>query len=260
MPSKHDSQPPVPRQDVDAILFDVGKTLYRGKNRLSRASLLTRRALEQAGVFHHHLQDEDIIAAYRQATAVVRARYADTYFVKGGPRRPRSLWLGHNRQVLDFLNIENPRVADLIERQWEGCAPPLRPQPHVHAVLKTLSKRGYRLGVLSNTYRNHRLIFKDHGLDHFFELWILSFEVNLWKPNPGIFTLACDTLGLPAERVAYVGDKYDVDIEPAYALGMRSVLLEPERPPPEEMPSDVEVIRSLTELDAHFPAKVRASD
>jgi len=43
------------------------------------------------------------------------------------------------------------------------------------------------------------------------------------KPSPEFFARVVDLAGVPAERIAYVGDRVDNDIEPALAAGMVAV-------------------------------------
>jgi FMN phosphatase YigB (HAD superfamily) len=43
------------------------------------------------------------------------------------------------------------------------------------------------------------------------------------KPSPGFFARISAESGLPPERIAYVGDRVDNDVEPALAAGMVAV-------------------------------------
>jgi putative hydrolase of the HAD superfamily len=51
----------------------------------------------------------------------------------------------------------------------------------------------------------------------------LSAVVGRAKPDPAFFTMALAAWGLPADRVAYVGDRPDNDVAPARALGLLTV-------------------------------------
>jgi putative hydrolase of the HAD superfamily len=48
----------------------------------------------------------------------------------------------------------------------------------------------------------------------------------LRKPDPRIFELACERVGVPAERSAHVGDHMYADVIGARAAGMRPVLID----------------------------------
>lgn len=92
----------------------------------------------------------------------------------------------------------------------------------VRDVLETLSKH-YRLGIVANQSSSVRELLKDWGIEAYFQLLILSEEVGLSKPDTTIFTLALQKANIPADRVVYVGDRYDNDILPAKSLGMWTV-------------------------------------
>ncbi len=45
------------------------------------------------------------------------------------------------------------------------------------------------------------------------------------KPDPGFFTKVIDAAGMPAESIAYVGDRLDNDVLPSLAAGMKAVFV-----------------------------------
>jgi putative hydrolase of the HAD superfamily len=56
-----------------------------------------------------------------------------------------------------------------------------------------------------------------------FPVIIVSGEVGVWKPDPGIFAIALERAGHDAADAIYVGDSVHHDIPGAHAAGMRSV-------------------------------------
>lgn len=98
-------------------------------------------------------------------------------------------------------------------------------QAEVHKnipVLTTLKEK-YRLAVLSNNYGNTEGILRDYGIDHFFEAIYDSTVVGLRKPYPEFFQYALDDLGWKAEETAYIGDRFDRDMEAPKLLGMKTI-------------------------------------
>jgi putative hydrolase of the HAD superfamily len=96
-------------------------------------------------------------------------------------------------------------------------------------VLAELHGRGYRLGVISNTLQPGRLMDRtlaSRGLIDFFPVRIYSSEVHVAKPHPAIFRAAQEALGLPPERIVYVGDRLGADVAGAQRVGMKGVLIE----------------------------------
>ena len=51
--------------------------------------------------------------------------------------------------------------------------------------------------------------------------------VGVEKPDPRIFTFGLDALGLPAEKVAYVGDSLHMDVGGALAAGLQPFHVDP---------------------------------
>lgn len=94
--------------------------------------------------------------------------------------------------------------------------------PETIDVLEKLSQN-YRLGIIANQSSSIRELLKEWGIESYFQLVILSEEVGLSKPDTTIFTLALQKANIPADRVVYVGDRYDNDILPAKSLGMHTV-------------------------------------
>ncbi|NQM12877.1 HAD-IA family hydrolase [Streptococcus suis] len=96
--------------------------------------------------------------------------------------------------------------------------------PETIDALEKLSQN-YRLGIIANQSSSVRELLKEWGIESYFQLIILSEEVGLSKPDSTIFKLALQKASTTANRVVYVGDRYDNDIVPAKSLGMRAVRL-----------------------------------
>lgn len=124
------------------------------------------------------------------------------------------------------------KSLDPIRATWQYFAPN-EPRPlwtnegiklysEVREVLETLSKH-YRLGIVANQSSSVRELLQEWRIESYFQFIILSEEVGLSKPNTTIFTLALQKTNIPADRVVYVGDRYDNDILPAKSLGIWTV-------------------------------------
>lgn len=75
--------------------------------------------------------------------------------------------------------------------------------------------------LVSNFYGNVETVLADFDLLKYFRRIIESAVVGVRKPDPQIFRLGVDALGLPPENVLVVGDSYKKDILPALSLGCR---------------------------------------
>lgn len=95
------------------------------------------------------------------------------------------------------------------------------------AALDRLSQAGYRLGVVSNADGRVEDLIETVGLRHHFEFVLDSGAVGVEKPDPAIFRMAVDRLGLEPRQCLYVGDLYPVDVVGARNAGLRAVLVDP---------------------------------
>lgn len=85
-------------------------------------------------------------------------------------------------------------------------------------VLDALYER-YPMVLVSNFYGNVESVLEDFDLRRYFRSIIESAVVGVRKPDPQIFRLGVDALGLRPEEVLVVGDSYKKDIVPAESLG-----------------------------------------
>lgn len=91
-------------------------------------------------------------------------------------------------------------------------------------VLGQLSK-SYPMVLVSNFYGNIETVLKDFGIRQYFKDIIESAVVGVRKPDPKIFQMGCDSLGLPPEEVLVVGDSLKKDILPAESIGCHTLWL-----------------------------------
>ena len=118
-------------------------------------------------------------------------------------------------------------------------------------VLQALKDRGLPLVLVSNFYGNMSVVLREFGFDGLFLQVIESAVVGIRKPDPRIFLLGVEALGLKPEEVTVVGDSLDKDIIPAMEAGCQTVWLRGEGWNPEPHKRDCphcETIDSLDEL------------
>ncbi len=81
----------------------------------------------------------------------------------------------------------------------------------------------YRLLLVSNFYGNLKTIVGDFGMTRLFLSITDSTVVGIRKPDPAIWQLAFDGVGLEAGDVLVVGDSMKNDMRPALSLGCQVV-------------------------------------
>jgi len=90
--------------------------------------------------------------------------------------------------------------------------------------LLTLRAAGVRTCLLSNAGVPIRDVLDREGMGGAYDEIVLSYEVGSVKPDPRIFRIALERLGMPASAVLMVGDNAHDD-GGAAALGMRTLIL-----------------------------------
>jgi len=123
---------------------------------------------------------------------------------------------------------------------------------HHASLLGDLGQR-HRLAVVSNFDYSPtcHAILEREGIAQHFETVVISDEVGWRKPKPIIFETALRRLGLPSAEALFVGDRADIDVLGARAVGMPTAWINRDAAalPGDIWPPDFE-IRDLKELRA----------
>ena len=91
-------------------------------------------------------------------------------------------------------------------------------------VLKDIKETtGNKMVLVSNFYGNVTTVLNEFGFEGLFDDVIESATVGIRKPDPRIFTLGVEALGIKPEETIVVGDSYEKDILPALKAGCRAV-------------------------------------
>lgn len=127
-----------------------------------------------------------------------------------------------------------------LERLGEGLEPVLGHKPHMHRfrelfigtlepnppmieLMRELKGEGLRMAMLTNNVREWEPLWRPMlPVDEIFELVVDSAFVGTRKPEPEIYELILERLGLPAEACILVDDLVH-NCEGATAVGMHAV-------------------------------------
>jgi HAD superfamily hydrolase (TIGR01509 family) len=90
--------------------------------------------------------------------------------------------------------------------------------------LRALKAAGVRVGIVSDIHFDLRPVFAEAELADLVDCFVLSFEHGAQKPNPQIFRVALDGLGVEPSEVLMVGDRASHD-GAAVDLGIATVLI-----------------------------------
>jgi len=86
-------------------------------------------------------------------------------------------------------------------------------------------KNKFRIGLVSNYHGNLISVLTELEILNYFEVIIDSSIVNIWKPDPKIFSYAINEMKVLPEETFVIGDSYERDIVPAKKIGCKTIWL-----------------------------------
>ena len=118
------------------------------------------------------------------------------------------------------------------------------------ALVCALQERGYEVAILTNGGAElQRAKLARTELDRYVPAshLLVSGEFPFQKPDPAIFGLLCDRLGLAPAEVLYVGDHYENDALGAHRAGLKAAWLR-QVEGPVDMPAAIHMLEDLSEV------------
>jgi putative hydrolase of the HAD superfamily len=91
--------------------------------------------------------------------------------------------------------------------------------------LTALRARGVRLAIVSNFDGRLTRICEGLGIAASFDTIVMSGRVGTAKPDPRIFAVALQRLGVSAAETAHVGDSPREDVQGARSAGLQAILI-----------------------------------
>jgi putative hydrolase of the HAD superfamily len=101
----------------------------------------------------------------------------------------------------------------------------LRPRNGVLATLASLRDAGVKTGLISNCIADTSVLWPSTPFAPSLDTTILSCDVGMMKPDPGIYELACERLGVQPSGCLYIGDGSSGELTGASNVGMNAVLI-----------------------------------
>ena len=118
------------------------------------------------------------------------------------------------------LEARAGRPLPRLHEQWRASQAAIAPNLELVKALRP----GYKLSILSNADISLRQrLERDIGIHDLFDDIVCSAEVGMAKPEPTVFRLAAERLGVEPVECVFVDD-HDVNVKAAEEIGMRGVL------------------------------------
>ena len=101
----------------------------------------------------------------------------------------------------------------------------LAPRPDPVATLARLTDQYYKKGLISNCSIEIPILWPETTFADLVESPIFSSRERVKKPDPRIYHLACERLGVMPEQCLYIADGENYELTAAAKVGLRPVLL-----------------------------------
>jgi putative hydrolase of the HAD superfamily len=121
----------------------------------------------------------------------------------------------------------SPEVAEEIVALRRGVTQQgLVPVPGALETIAELRARGIRIGLITICSDDVVGLWPETAFHGLFDAEVFSCSVGLRKPDPRIYQLACEQLGVEPSEVLFVGDGANDELAGAERVGMTAVLFE----------------------------------
>lgn len=185
---------------IKAIGFDVDGTLYNAPDAMSVA--VAKILIEKAAAALSRDPDD----------------LAEEYIKRRDEFRS-------NTKTLNSFGLDGEKIFQDV---WDGIAIEkyVTQDDRLVAMIADL-KQKYQLFIISNgTGRQVERKLKYLGLNYKdFDPRIYCYDQGWVKPDPQPFLAAMESLNIQPEEIVYAGDREDIDIEGAQAVGMKAIFV-----------------------------------
>jgi putative hydrolase of the HAD superfamily len=160
-----------------------------------------------------------------------------------------AFWLHYMKRKLWAVGMSEGQSAELAEQVQAEFDELYKPETlvgtDVKPTLKALRGKGYKMGLVSNRSKSIDDEIKKLGFDTYLDFFFASGDVQIWKPDPGIFEHALFLAESTPKTTAYIGDNYYTDIIGAKNAGLHPILYDPRNIFPDV---DCQVISNISDL------------
>lgn len=177
---------------INAVLWDMGGVIMRTENHAPRLALAKR-----IGVDHREMA-RLIFDSEESRRAQLGEIPARSFWDATGDK--------YGLSPMDFM--ADFFKGDIIDYDL------------VQEIRKLRSR--YKTGLLSNAFSDMRFWMKEWKIEDAFDQILISAEVKLMKPDPAIYSLAINQLGVKAQETIFIDDAA-ANIEGAKQAGMQGI-------------------------------------
>ena len=209
---------------IRGVLFDLGGTLHVNDSPPGRDIWFSRRVIERLGDYGIHLEiSPEALTAQLAVNAEEYKRHSEQDLKELGGAEIWSRWF------LREQGLSPSQLAPMAEElsflyDYERVR--VMRRPHLAQTMERLQSMGLRMGVISNIISRSVVphFLAEYGIDGYMDCVITSCGTGIRKPDPGIFRVAEEKMGMAPEELAYVGDTISRDVRGTRAAGWKCMI------------------------------------
>ncbi|NQN14907.1 HAD family hydrolase [Streptococcus suis] len=198
---------------MKALIFDVDDTLYDQiqpfERALERHIEVAREQIELLYLSFRRYADEVF-----EATAIGKMSLKDSHIYR------------MKHALEDFGYQVSDATALAIQIDYDYFQGQIELSPVFPEIFSWCQAQGIAMGIITNgPYRHQLRKIRTMGLVNWFELEhvLISGQVGITKPNPAIFQLMEERLGMSGEDICYLGDSFENDVVGAKAANWKAI-------------------------------------
>jgi putative hydrolase of the HAD superfamily len=131
------------------------------------------------------------------------------------------------KYVCDNIGVQvtAEQMTKAVEIRLRHIRQALTPRWDAVATVAQLKNEGYKLGLLSNCSIEIPILWPETAFAALIDSAIFSSRERLKKPDPRIYHLACERLGVKPEDCLYIADGENHELAAAAKVGLHAVLI-----------------------------------
>jgi putative hydrolase of the HAD superfamily len=237
------------RPPLGAVLFDLDDTLHDDTATYRRAAervaqdVAAERGIDAAALLAAYVAQAESfwknLSAENLATPLVGVRVA--------------MW----RAALGAVGLDDAALAERCGAAYNRYRKEhLQIWPGALELLLALRARGLKLALVTNGFaETHREKIVLLQLEDAFDEVFIADEVGMLKPDPRLFALACERLGVAPAAAAMVGDRYERDVRGSHEVGLFTVWLNVrDETVPAGAPQPDAIVSAIADVEGVLPA------
>lgn len=209
---------------IRGVLFDIGGTLHVNDSPPGREVWFTRRVIDRLADYGFSLSVTPEELAESMKVNAEEYKHSSELDLKEQP--PAKIWSQWYLRGLGLTEEDLQPMAEELSFLYDYERVRIMRRPNLQKTMAELKDMGLQLGIISNIISRSAVphFLAEYGVDQYMDCIITSSETGIRKPDPGIFRVAEQALGLKPEELAYVGDTISRDIRGTRAAGWRLMI------------------------------------